>query len=194
MNRLKAFFRKPVVFGFICFALGAYSYWAVERLLSHFQFSARYTVTRNSGLPPVDEEDGDFDQSRDPFQEMERMQKQMMKHFGQMPTDGDTGGMHLFFQNGGTGAAVSSGEMKTREDEKFIYYDIDLGGTNPTNFNVKVEDGLVTVTGTVEKKTDTTSVSSSFERSFPAPANTDSRKVEFDNQNGKITLKFPKKA
>jgi len=194
MNRLKTFFRKPVVFGFICFALGAYSYWAVERLLSRFQFSARYTVSRNSGMPPLDDDDV-FGQGRDPFQEMERLQRQMMKNFARVPTDGDeNNGFHLYFQNGGAGAAVSSGEMKMREDEKYVYYDIDMGGATPTNFNVKVEDSFVTVTGTVEKKTDTTSVSSSFERSFPAPANTDARKVEFDNQNGKIILKFPKKA
>lgn len=180
MSRLKAFFRKPVVFGAICFALGAYSYWSVERLLSNIHFNAHYSVTRNSGTPPFADNGETFDdQGRDPFQEMEQMQRQMMKNFARIPT---------------AGGAASSGEMNVREDEKYVYYDIDTGSATPTNFNVKVENGQVTVSGTVEEKSDAAAVSSSFERTFPAPPNTDTRKVEFDNQSGKIILKFPKKA
>jgi len=59
------------------------------------------------------------------------------------------------------------------------------------DFDVKVTSGRVTLSGKIEKKTETSSSVSHFTRSFSLPYDVDESKVKIDQKPGKITLTFP---
>lgn len=117
--------------------------------------------------------------SKDPFKEMqlfhERFEKQMNNIQG-----------------------TSSYDISEREDSQNVYYDIKVPDINSTSIKTNVENGQLTITGTIEKKNENESASaqsffkSSFQRSFPLPDNVDQHKMEMTNENDKIVLKFPK--
>jgi HSP20 family molecular chaperone IbpA len=159
---MKKIFQNKIVVGIVSFILGMGALYGAQRIWAHSS-----TVAYNKS-PDINSfydnffNEDFFDKSRDPISQMK----------------------------------VSVGDIKLREDEKNIYYDISIAGIDPKNVDVKVENNEVYVTGKVERKSDTKDedsyFSSSFHREFPVPANTDSRKVEIENEKNKVTLKFPK--
>jgi HSP20 family molecular chaperone IbpA len=134
-----------------------------------------------------------FDRSRDPFEEMRRMQKQMLQ--GLNSPDELQGGFDSWFQNRFGGGNVN--EIKQREDDKYVYYDIDLNNQSPKELQVEVKDGQVNISGKFETKSqngnENSVMSSSFHRSFPVPPNVEADKFLTEQENNKIVLKFPKK-
>jgi len=93
-------------------------------------------------------------------------------------------------------------ESAKREDDGFVYYDIKVDDVKSTSINTKVENGYVTITGTVEKKTSSDEkddqyaarsiYKSSFNRTFPLPTHVEQTKMQMLTDKDKITLKFPK--
>ena len=142
----------------------------------------------------------DFFSQRDPFEEMKRMRKQMENH---MRTFGSKDlGTHNPFDSwystkfgGGTIHDISK-----REDDDYVYYDIKVDDLNSTSINAKIEKGYVTITGTVEKKSDISEqvgtaqnfFKSSFNRTFPLPESVDQNKMQMLQEKNKVILKFPK--
>lgn len=121
-----------------------------------------------------------FDKSDDPFEQMRRMQGRFLKQFDHpMP----------FSSN-------DVGEIKRREDEKFVYYEIPIKGLKNEKLNVKVSDGQIHISGQTETKSDDGSSSafltSSFHRSFPVPSDVDANKVQLENTSNQLVIKFPK--
>lgn len=92
----------------------------------------------------------------------------------------------------------------TREDSEFVYYDIKVNDLNSTSVDTKIENGYITITGTIEKKNSNvdkehdngiSSLSifkSTFNRTFSLPAHVDHNKMEMIPEKDKIILKFPK--
>jgi HSP20 family molecular chaperone IbpA len=91
---------------------------------------------------------------------------------------------------------MSEGELKTRQDEKYIYYDLDFKGMTPQNLQVKVEEGQLWISGRIEMKSDPNGakamVSSSFQRILPIPPEVRAEKFELEQNNSTVTIKFPK--
>lgn len=157
----------------------------------------------------MDEFFGDrfFDRSRDPFKEMDRMQQQMEKEFERLSgrSREDLGGSwlgdrfkHWFSNRFGDRTA---GSITEREDDKYIYYDLAVGDRAPGDVNVKVEDGMVTITGSDESKQSGNGSggqyqqysSSSFQQRFPLPANADPDSVHVEQGKGVITVRIEKR-
>lgn len=88
------------------------------------------------------------------------------------------------------------GDVTQREDDRYIYLDIDLKGQKPKEFKVNVQQGQVTVSGLIESQENSPgfsgTVTSSFHRSFPAPDNAKVSTYKLEQSEDKITIKFEK--
>lgn len=142
----------------------------------------------------------DFFGQSDPFEEMKRMRKQMEKHMQSFGTK-DSRAHNPFdswFSNKFGGGTIN--DISKREDDEYVYYDIKVDDLNSTSINTKIENGYVTITGTVEKKSgsseqDSSAQSifkSSFNRTFPLPENVDQNKMQMVPEKDMVVLKFPK--
>ena len=136
----------------------------------------------------------------DPFRDMDNVRK-MFKRFFDDPSSEE----HKLFDNlfnelywkqfGG-----SVGEIKKREDDKFVYYEVEIEGMDENAVNIKVEEGRIYITGKVriEKKSESKNVKSSrkyisnFSRTIPVPDYVDPDRVQTETKENMIILKFPK--
>lgn len=87
------------------------------------------------------------------------------------------------------------------EDNNGFYLDVEAPGVSKDQFDVKVQDGVLTIRGErkhEEEKKDKNIYRSErmygrFERSFTLPPVADSAKIEAEYKNGVLALKIPKK-
>lgn len=63
--------------------------------------------------------------------------------------------------------------------------------TPDQQLDINVQNGMVTIKGKTEEKTDTGMSSMSFNNSFSVPGDCDASKVKMDQKNGKILVQFP---
>lgn len=110
----------------------------------------------------------------DPFEELRRMRGRMDQTFG----------VHTQFRE--------------REDDAYVYYDILINDLAKSKIETQVENGYVTITGETrsagEGDSSVRSFTSRFQRTFPVPENVDPEKMEMVTEEGKLTLKFPKRS
>ncbi len=72
-----------------------------------------------------------------------------------------------------------------REDDDFIYYDVVIKDLVNSKLDIRVQDGQITVSGTIEKKTSSQDdqknscrfYSSTFHRLFPVPYGVEDVKI-----------------
>lgn len=141
--------------------------------------------------------------SSDPFEDMRRMREQMRKRMEMFEKPGSTSNpFDSWFSDKFGGGSVD--DIAKREDDDFVYYDIKIHDLNSTSIDTKIENGYITITGTVEKKNgaddkkDDVGFSpqsifkSTFNRTFPLPENVDQNKMEILPEKDKVVLKFPK--
>ena len=83
-------------------------------------------------------------------------------------------------------------QIETREDEKFVYLEVELSSFDKNSLNAKVEGDTVVIEGNQKEEGQSGVSSSHFYQSFPAPAGTDVSKVDMLYENNKLVLKFPK--
>ncbi len=83
-------------------------------------------------------------------------------------------------------------QLKTHEDETFVYMELDLDSFDKKSLSAKVENGNVIIEGNQKSDENGSSMSSHFYQSFLVPAGTDSAKVDMVYENNKLILKFPK--
>jgi len=123
---------------------------------------------------------------RDAFNNMNPFLK-MQKQLGNF----NKNSMSLSFGN------LDSLKVKQREDDQNVYLEIDSKDIDQDSLNINIKNGIIQISGQIEKITKTkygsSSFSSSFNESKQVPAGTDEAKVEITNSNNKIILKFPKK-
>ncbi len=126
-------------------------------------------------------DDSFFDQN-DPFEGMKKMRS---KHFDS------------WFSNKFSGPI---NEISKREDSEFVYYDIQVENLNETSVETKIENGYITILGSLEKKDQTLEkdesaqsiFKSTFKRTFPLPEHIDQDKMQMIPEKDKVVLKFPK--
>jgi len=98
-----------------------------------------------------------------------------------------SGGFQVF------GLSGSGINIKSREDEKFVYFDIDIKDLVPESFKVQVQDGMISVSGQTQKKLGSFGQSvQSFSKTFDVPPGVDEKSVEIQNEKEKVILKFNK--
>lgn len=87
-------------------------------------------------------------------------------------------------------------DVKLREDDQYIYYDIGLEKSEPQKINVQVNGHQISISGQIEHREEKEGLnsysSSSFHKSFPVPDNVDPNTYKMENEKGKIILKFKK--
>jgi HSP20 family molecular chaperone IbpA len=166
--------------GFVCFLVGAAAVLTAQRFISERQRGldlAEGKLQFKSGAPVnmdsvFDEfyNDDFFNRAHDPFEQMRQMRN--------LSGGGDVG------------------EIKRREDKDFVYYDIGIEGIEKKNFNFKIADGQISISGQAERKAEEngtgTYFSSTFHRSFPVPPNVDAKRVQVEQDKDRVTLKFPR--
>ena len=138
-----------------------------------------------------------FKNHLDPFEEMNRMRKHMQDSLDSFNKGFENSFEGWFSNRFGGGSAQ---DFQTREDEDFIYYDIEVEGLNGQDVNVKIENKNVTVAGNIQKTEEKEdqgfkrkeSYSSSFQRRFPVPGDVDSDNAQVDVKKERIIIKFPK--
>lgn len=161
-------------------------------IVNYFTLKAEQKVTHQLGWPRFFAQmnpfhhSGDEDLSVDAFFKEAEKNMMALQNFDQMGSPG----FHQAQSFGGVG------DVTQREDDKFIYLDIDFKGQKPKEFKVDVRHGQITVSGLVEHEENTSgfagSVTSSFHRSFPAPENAKVTTYKLEEGSDKITIKFEK--
>ena len=94
----------------------------------------------------------------------------------------------------------SAGSITMREDNDYVYYELDLGDEVDGEVDVTVEDGMVTISGRTEARKERSkggmSVQSrsaaTFHQRFPLPPGTDPESVYVDHADGKVTIRLGK--
>ncbi len=133
----------------------------------------------------------------DPFSAMEKMRERMFKGFGQFDAF-ENDFFDRSFSRFGSGHSYS---LNQKENDENLIYEINLkDGVDGKTLDIKVEDGLVTISGQTKNQSDAQndvhnsffSSSSSFSQSFSLPDYIDAEKVQIQNSKNKITLTFPK--
>lgn len=145
--------------------------------------------------------DDDFFRQGDPFEEMRKFRERMGKAFPYKNLDPFSASpFDSWFGDRFGGGSVS--DIKQREDDKHVYYEIQLNGVEGESVRTRVEDGRLTITGEVRKEegkagedgSTRSFYSSSFVRSFPLPEGVDAEKMEMTTEKNKIVVKLPKVA
>ncbi|MCB0368272.1 MAG: Hsp20/alpha crystallin family protein [Bdellovibrionales bacterium] len=133
-----------------------------------------------------------FESTHDPFKEMDRMQKQIISQFDQ---DGNIeNSYNKWFQK--KFKDEPWGRIKTRQDNQYVYLDINTNGHKLNKFDVEVSQGEINISGSFESKTTDKNtqevMTSAFNRSLPIPNGVQADKYKVEQTNGKITISFPK--
>lgn len=115
----------------------------------------------------------------DPFDEVRRMQDQMMNQLN----SGSGGGIQTF----------SLGTSDFKDTGSAYVMDMELNGMKAKNFNVQIEHGELMVDGSLESQERGATVSSSFHRSFPVPEDVDADRIQVDQKNEHLIVTLPKK-
>lgn len=138
-----------------------------------------------------------FRQSDAPFDQMEKMRKDMDKFFESSMKDFSKVTFDDWY---GSKFGGSIGDIKQQEDAKYVYYKIDLKGIDRNSIKTEVNGGqvIISATGSDIQAQDERDQHSrvenyrSFQRSFPVPAGVDPNKVKFETKGDELLIKFPK--
>lgn len=188
------FLNTKSLVGVLCFILGIAFTVGAQRYFIQPKELKQNPITHFKRMDPFFDRvfnDEFFNRAHDPFEEMRRMREGMMKQFNQEEGGGLFDSWYAKKFGGG-----SLHDIQQREDDHFVYYDISVDGLKQEKVNVKVENGQVSISGQIEKKSDEAGsnffYSSSFQRSFPAPNKVDPNNAQIEQQKGKLVIKFPK--
>jgi len=95
--------------------------------------------------------------------------------------------------------SFSDQNIRQREDDSAVYFDIATNGQPSTSINTKVDRGYLTIIGTVDQSLEgdqggpgQAMFKSTFQRTLPVPENVDTNGMEMLREKDRIVLKFPK--
>lgn len=196
--------KYQITIGILCFALGA----TVLLAIQNYRNNGKHDIDTQGKLFSHDErldktfdsffDDDFFRSSKSPFEEMEKMRDRMMKGFESYLDDSKGGIFDSWFKKRFGGG--KPGDIKQREDDDFIYYDIFIKDLSNQKLDIQVQDGQIKISGTIEKKSGNKDdkgsssqfYSSTFHRSFPVPYGVDDSRVQIERDGEKIIIKLPK--
>lgn len=135
-----------------------------------------------------------FRQSHSPFEQMEKMRKEMDKYFEASMNDFSKVTFDDWYGSKFGGAI---GEIRQNEDSKFVYYSVDLKGIDKNSIKTDVTGGQVIISGSssniqAQEEGQRSESYQSFQRSFPVPGGVDPNKVQFETKGDELLIKFPK--
>lgn len=150
------------------------------------------------------------------FEAQTKRMEQMMQHFfGDLdsqtntpftfrmpqfprPSQGFAGGSQLGF--GGLAAKSPRVEIDQREDDKFVYVEIESKFIDPESVQVELNNGMISVSGKMRVENEQKGANgsarsvmiSSFHQAFPVPDGVDADGMQLEQNKTKLVLKFPK--
>lgn len=131
-----------------------------------------------------------FNRSRDPFQEMERLQQQMDKYFDRSGSQFESMFDDWFTGEFGDFPAAS---IEMNEDDEHIYYEMDVGSADLTDVQVEVENGMIEINAVMQSTPDAGTASrSEVTQKFPLPDNVDPASVNVTQEDGVVTISLAK--
>lgn len=159
----------------LAFVLGASAMWF-------------YRGSQTPALPPTLDEpffDGMFDDrffsnSRDPFQEMERLRKQM--DWG--------GGFDRWFDD--RFGEFSPQTIKVSESRDAITYVLETDGKELVDLKVDVAGGMVSIEAEMRSSADGAATVSTVRQRFPVPAGVNAQAFTIDQSGTNAKIRFPK--
>jgi len=172
----------------IAFALGGAGMWA-------YQMHQNRTSIPSAGtsLSPYDLFNNKSGQPASGlFGEMERMRRQMDQFFKQDDFFGNGGTAGNFDSllntpDGGPGTKIERGE-----DDKSVFYKIDVGDKNVSNLQVNVDHGYISIDAQLEDKSNNSYAASSISESFPVPAGVNPNSAKVNKEGDSIVIRFDK--
>lgn len=134
----------------------------------------------------------------------EDMHEKMMKKMDRMFDSSFFGSSLLddsFFDKGAFQSFTQEVQIKESEDGRFKYIKVLAEGLDKEAMKVNVADGMISISGRIIKENEdqstngftSSSYSSTFSKSFSVPFGVDANKVEIENDEDGVVLKFPKK-
>lgn len=206
---MKKVFENRVALGLFCFFLGAFAMWGTQKTLQSLGLSVFKHKTNGprdnfgSFAPPMEDLQNEMDgRTKEMLEELKRRQgiveddQDNLDDESNQDREENGGGLFSFgkriFNMG------SLGELKSREDNQNVYFDLPLEGIDEKTLEVNVSGGQINVAGENVQESkgahSTMSFRSHFRRSFPVPPNVDIKKVQIKKEDNKIVIKFPKLA
>lgn len=172
---------KTVSIAFIFFSLGVISTLATVGLVSGFTNQKWGRDTKNNPFNFFGSNLNKSDIS-DPFSAMENLQKQIQQNMQQNFEDA--------MKDMNQGLNISDGHLsiEQKEDDKYIIYQVTVDQIDKQSLSVDVKDAMVTISGRFKDE----NISSEYHQSFSVPENVDWQKVEIENKEKNLILKFPK--
>ena len=146
-------------------------------------------------------DDNFFGQSRNPFQEIERMRKEMQKEFEAM-----SGNQNPWFGNKfdhwfkGQFGDSPANSIKMSEDDDYIYYKLDISGFSTENITVNVADSMVEIIADLHSKSERKNGNSGYSstqhqqihQKFPVPPGSDPNSLKVETQDETVVIRFNK--
>ncbi len=180
---------------------GVTSTLAIQSYVSDSESDDRSVKEQRSSLSPLQKIFSDDFFTSDPFEDMRKIKEQMFKEFS-VPDESTFGSFGNSFGDAfkELGKKNNNISIHSKEDDKFLVYEVVGSGIDTKSINIDVSGGIVTVTGRVDQESSTDKggstssyiMSSSFKQSFSVPSHVDSDKVQMEHADGKIVIKFPK--
>lgn len=167
-----AFFRSKFFIAVCSFVLGMGTTWLwMKKNAWQVSWSTDHAFSRDAFEEP-------FPRSQSLFDEIRRLQEQMM---------------------GGMGPAGSLGlqEMPPpRISESDTEYIVELSiddRMDAKNFSVQVENGQLQIQGTLQSNDEGASMISNFSRTFPVPSDINADLIQLESARGKVIVHLPKR-
>ena len=129
-----------------------------------------------------------FERSRSPFEEMERIQREMHDLLGDRS---DLPGFDTWFDRHYGEFPIN--RITSREDSDHIYYVLDIEDQDFTNLEVNTEDGYVTIRAELKRKEGNNLSSFSLNQRFPVPSNVDPDSVKVLHEGDEVLIRFNKR-
>jgi len=162
------------------FVFGALTFWGYQKITEPAPVMEQAFLN--------DAFDGSFfNNSPSPITEMERMRKQMDRHFNNPGLFPDFNG---WFEQQSGSFPVS--QIKTGDDEESVFYVLNVSGKDVANIEAALSNGYLLITADLKEEGNGTSSSTHLEQSFPIPGNVDPDSLQTEHVGGEIIVKFRK--
>jgi HSP20 family molecular chaperone IbpA len=172
---------KLLVAVLLAFLLGGFGMWGYQQSKQPFAPKIENSIYDDFF------DDHFFEQSRSPFEEMERMQKEMDKMFSkqrQMPN------FDSWFDE--TFGAFPSDQIGMRETTDVVEYVLDIADMEVTDAEVLREDDYVTITAQLKSDTENQSTTVSINQKLPVPGGVDDSAARIRIEDDELIVVFQK--
>ncbi len=86
----------------------------------------------------------------------------------------------------------STDQLELKEDDKHVFYELDLDGREVTHVDVSTENGYITIRAELESRSAHNYASSRLSHTMPVPATADVDTLEIVNEDDHVIIRMEK--